>query len=218
MDIKVSMSKRQHGDLLNALYQLSNDLYSIDSDVESKLNKFLSEQEKIMLTEFAKEMSLKLDNVESVKAIVDEYDKALRNMNVVMIRIAYEPKTEEINNIVKRFNTYLDHGVVIDTKVDEEIIAGAIIEFNGKSYDYSVRDLVNKILGTNKSMLKKHSTTSTDAVVNVVENMSSTMPLKTQSSKLSVVVPHSERTGGIESDGFSERDSVNIVKQNNEKF
>ncbi len=72
--------------------------------------------------------------------------KFLEQISRVTLNLAFEPKREFVQRVAGWFLTNLSQKVILDIKVKREVIAGAIIEYNGKYRDYSKsRELVEVI-------------------------------------------------------------------------
>ncbi len=164
MKITRSLSLGQYNNLLNSLYRLSNDLYSVDTNIDSKVNEYLTEEEKEIFDEVKSELGVGMLDVESVKKIIEEFEKSLRAMPQVTIQIAYEPTVHDVESVIAFFNSRLDYGLVVNMKINPEIVGGAVVEFNGKYNDYSIKGLIDEVLNSDlgKSPEVKNDTSKSE--------------------------------------------------------
>lgn len=63
--------------------------------------------------------------------------KYLKQIPIITLNLAFEPKREFIERLASWFSTNLSRKIVLNIEVRREIIAGVIIEYNGKYGDYS---------------------------------------------------------------------------------
>jgi len=70
----------------------------------------------------------------------------LQKIPRVALTIAFEPSTEFIRQIYDWFEKISPKKVVLDLRTRREIVAGAIIEYNGKYKDYSKTALMEEVL------------------------------------------------------------------------
>ncbi len=68
---------------------------------------------------------------------------------IITITIAFEPSQETLQSISQWFLINLKTQYILDLQIDRKIIGGAVINFNGKYKDYSIKPLFNEIIKQN---------------------------------------------------------------------
>ena len=80
---------------------------------------------------------------------VEEYfvslNSYLSKIPRVILTIAFEPSNEFIKTLSFWFEKNLGKKVILDIRVREDLIAGALVEYNGKFKDYSKAKLIPAI-------------------------------------------------------------------------
>lgn len=81
-------------------------------------------------------------NPETIQSFFNNLKKSLLAIDQIKIIISFKPKQTFINKIKSWLEKELNQNLIIDFIHNPEIVAGAIIEFQGKQFDYS---LIQKI-------------------------------------------------------------------------
>lgn len=77
-------------------------------------------------------------NIEDRKQQLDALKKQLQNVIIVKITLAFEPNAAIAENISAALRKIFDASSVIDFAFDKSIVAGAVIEYQGKYFDGSL--------------------------------------------------------------------------------
>jgi F0F1-type ATP synthase delta subunit len=121
----------------------------IEKLIFKKINLNLSEKVKPIVSEnfFKKiqeleEKNLINKNPETIQNFFNNLKKSLLAIDQIKIIISFKPKQTFINKIKSWLEKELRQNLIIDFVHNPEIVAGAIIEFQGKQFDCS---LIQKI-------------------------------------------------------------------------
>lgn len=76
---------------------------------------------------------------EEVKGILASAYKAVCDLPILKLILAFEPSEVVINDISRWARVNLEKGILIDLSMDRNILGGAVIIYRGKFYDFSVR-------------------------------------------------------------------------------
>lgn len=64
---------------------------------------------------------------------LDQVEKSLKSVEIVQLTLAYDPGTADIEAFFK------ETGKILDVSVDRRILGGAVVSYQGKYGDFSVR-------------------------------------------------------------------------------
>lgn len=78
----------------------------------------------------------------NIKEALENLKKYFLSLPEVKLTLAFEPKREFIEKVSQIFK----ERVILNFKVDPEIVGGAILEAFGKFFDFSLREKLKKIL------------------------------------------------------------------------
>ncbi len=95
---------------------------------ETILNKYFSPEEQELLKSIDPEPHLKLEEIR----------KQLNNVKTVVIYTAIPITVNEEHQITKDLYSKLKPEFIVDFKIKPSVLAGAIVEFDGKVHDYSL--------------------------------------------------------------------------------
>lgn len=80
-----------------------------------------------------------LDNRKGIKNFLLGLKDQLHNLKVIKITLAFEPSQRTITNIFSWILGNIGFGIVLDINYDKTIIGGAVIYFEGKYKDFSLK-------------------------------------------------------------------------------
>jgi F0F1-type ATP synthase delta subunit len=81
-----------------------------------------------------------------LKEFLTKIQEKIKTLPVLPIVLAFEPKSQTLQALSDWFEMNLKKQVLFDISVDSHLIGGAAITFNGKSRDYSIKPVVEKIM------------------------------------------------------------------------
>ncbi len=79
---------------------------------------------------------------EEIREISDQINELVR----VKLTTAFEPSVSELKELSERISKYFGCKVIVERKIDTEVLGGFILEGDGKLMDMSVRGQIKKIL------------------------------------------------------------------------
>lgn len=134
--------------LLDKLQSFKNETYKADQDPKSLVDKMFTSSEIKILEKL-------LDNMKDLKSgyaleleIANRHDaleSSLSKLNLLEIFLSFEPTIGYEESLVEEISDKLSISFVYKIIVDEEIVGGAIIDFNGHRYDYSLSNVFREI-------------------------------------------------------------------------
>lgn len=83
------------------------------------------------------------------KEFIEEIIKYLRSVSLVKVTLAFEPDANFVSKLNDQISSILNQKVILDILVDQKIIAGLTVEYQGKFKDYSLEPRVKDYLRNN---------------------------------------------------------------------
>ena len=74
----------------------------------------------------------------------------IKKFKVIKLTLAFDPTGKTIENIHEFVSENLGIGYILDIEVDENVLAGAAIMFNGKYKDFTLRKTLEEAFANNK--------------------------------------------------------------------
>ena len=78
----------------------------------------------------------------------------LKKLKVIKLVLAFDPTRKTIENIHNFVKNIAGIGYILDIEISEDVLGGAVIIFNGKYYDFTLKKSIEDTFGTkNKEIL-----------------------------------------------------------------
>lgn len=75
----------------------------------------------------------------AIEALLNDIKKEIQKLRVLKLYLAFDPTTEIIDNIFEWVLKNIGNGIILDIEKDESIIGGAIVVFEGRYKDLTIR-------------------------------------------------------------------------------
>jgi F0F1-type ATP synthase delta subunit len=139
-------TRTQASDFSTRLAGLAALMYDTHFDLEKILLEQLGIQKKDKFITLLRHNNIPLDSNFAIKAFIERIKEKISTMPVMTLTIAFEPKEVTLKAFAEWFLINTNKQVLLDVRLDKEIIGGAIISVNGKFFDFSVRPQFNSVL------------------------------------------------------------------------
>ena len=147
MDLSVFFqTKSQANDFSERLALLSEKTYETTFDLENTLMETLGIEKKDKMMILLRDNGISTQSQTALKGFFDKLREDMQKIPVLPLTIAFEPKTQTLKMLSDWFALTMQKQVIFDIVVDQKIIAGATITFQGKFGDYSIRQQFEKIV------------------------------------------------------------------------
>lgn len=113
-------------------------LDSISADLASKIIQI-----------FAKN-NLDIDNRETISSFCKTLKDLIKKLKIIKIVLAFNPTNKAIENVHNFIKEALGIGYILNIEVSEDILGGAIVIFNGKYIDFSLKKRIEETFETKK--------------------------------------------------------------------
>jgi F0F1-type ATP synthase delta subunit len=155
-------TKAQATDFADRLSRIESELYETDFELESELQKFIGIKRKDKFLTLLRENKIPIDSKQALTKFFESVREEISTRSEVTITFAIEPDQEILFSISSWFLLNIGKQVLIDTEIDQGIIAGTIINYQGKWFDSSVKknfeNLVNPSEGSQINPEEKETT------------------------------------------------------------
>lgn len=130
--------------LLEKLAGLEKSIFTIKKPFEEYVSEELSFPVSQSLLLSAKQANVSFDSPESIKEFLTHQQEIVRALPVVGIRVAIPLSYDTVKSISKWFDAHLEKKVLVELKIDQSLLGGAAIEWNGRYMDYSLKKLLHE--------------------------------------------------------------------------
>ena len=139
-------TKQEANDLSNALANFSEEIYRSEFNAEKSLAKIFGVEKRDKFIRFLKINNINLEDKYNLKEFVDKIQKKISELPIVHLKIAFEPKESTLKQVSEWFLINLQKQIIIDVLIDKNILAGTIINYDGKHFDLSVKNRFSEII------------------------------------------------------------------------
>ncbi len=140
------ITKSQAMDFIQNLNNITDEMYEVNFNLEASLTKEFGIQKKDKFVELLRNLKMTNASNEVLKELVVNIEETVKKIPILSLTIAFEPDETTLKSFLQWFLFTLNRQVIIDIKVDRNIIAGAAINFNGRFKDYSIKPLFDQII------------------------------------------------------------------------
>lgn len=99
----------------------------------------ISEDSSLKIRQVFAKNNLNYNNRDTVSRFFKTLKELIEKLKVVKIVLAFDPSVKTIGNIHNFVTDTLGVGYILEIEVSQEILAGAIVIFNGKYFDFSLK-------------------------------------------------------------------------------
>lgn len=134
--------------LVDKLQSFKNQTFKSDQDLKSLVDTMFTASEiKIIqkILDNMKDLKSGYDLESVIANLHDEIQASLKKLSLLELFLSFEPTIGFEESIIDEISEKLNISFVYKIVVDESIVAGAIIDFNGHRYDYSLSDTFKEI-------------------------------------------------------------------------
>jgi F0F1-type ATP synthase delta subunit len=138
-------TKIQAVDFFARLSTISEKIYGTGFNLEKVLIEQLGIQKKDKFMILLRNNNIQSNSNSALKDFIGKIQDKISSLPTVSLTIAFEPKEETLKNLADWFPLNIDKQVLLDIKVDPDIIAGAYVSYSGKYSDFSIKPVFDQI-------------------------------------------------------------------------
>jgi len=91
------------------------------------------------ITEIFEKFNLDMTDKELVRDFLDTLKNLIKKFKVIKLILAFEPTRKTIENIHEAVSENIGIGYILDIEISEGVCGGAVVMFNGKYKDFTLR-------------------------------------------------------------------------------
>jgi hypothetical protein len=99
----------------------------------------ISEDSSLKIRQAFAKNNLDFSNRDAVSKFFKTLKEIIKKLKTIKIVLAFDPSTKTIENVHNFITDLLGIGYILEIEVFQEILAGAIVIFNGKYIDFSLK-------------------------------------------------------------------------------
>ena len=132
--------------LMSALFKSRN------SSLEKAFG-LISEGTAKKITEIFSKNNFGMDDKELIKDFLDTLGSLIKKFKVIKLVLAFDPTRKTIENIHDFVSENIGIGYILDIEVLESVLGGAVVIFNGKYKDYTLKKSLEETFANKKQEL-----------------------------------------------------------------
>lgn len=128
---------------MNQLDMCVDAMYRTTSGLDKKMSEIFGVAKKEAIEALLKSKNLTAKDRVGIQKALTDIKEYMKQMPHVRITLSSEPNTKLLKKISLWLFYNLSQPILIDMVIDKKIIAGMIIEYQGKHLDYSLRKILD---------------------------------------------------------------------------
>jgi F0F1-type ATP synthase delta subunit len=138
-------TQAQSVDFFTRLSTISEKIYKTGFNLEKVLTDQLGIQKKDKFMILLRDNKVSLSSNAALKDFISQVQEKISSLPTVSLTLAFEPKEDTLKSLSNWFPANINKQVLLDIKVDPEIIAGAYVSYKGKCSDFSIKPVFDQI-------------------------------------------------------------------------
>ena len=150
------ITKSQAADFSDRLAKVMESMFTANFNAEQSLGEEFGVDKRDKLLRLLHEKK-----VTNLKSFIQSLIKEINNLPNINLTFAIEPSESILKAIAQWFQVNLNQQILIEYRVDKNLIAGVAINYQGKFKDYSIKpifnEIIKKITDPNSNQINTHS-------------------------------------------------------------
>lgn len=143
---KFVTTKAQALDFSARLAIVLEGLYKTDFQLDKALMEQFGLRKKDLFLSLMRDNQIQPESNTDLKEFFQTIQKQIASLPLLTLTLAFEPTEQTLKTLSEWFLLNLKKQVLFDITVDQKLIGGATITYNGKYQDYSIRPKVEAII------------------------------------------------------------------------
>lgn len=122
--------------------------------IEDALTSVSADSARKIMQTFSKN-NLDINDRDIVSGFLDTLKKLLKKFKVIKLVLAFDPTLRTIENIHNFIKDTIGIGYILDIEVSKEVLGGAVVVFNGKYNDFTLRKNIEDAFEAKKQEIQK---------------------------------------------------------------
>ena len=142
-------------DLSSEIDTLMSALFKSRNSSLEKAFGLISQKTAKKITQIFSKNNFNTDDKELITDFLDTLASLIKKFKVIKLTLAFDPTPKTIDNIHEFVSQNLGIGYILDIEVLENILGGAVIMFNGKYQDFTLKKTLEEVFESkNEEILK----------------------------------------------------------------
>ena len=130
-------------DLLRELDFIASEIFKTKNKSLDKILPLISAKSAKNIADIFAKNKLNSGRKEEVSDLLEKLKESLKNFKIIKLTLAFEPSLNTIGKIHSFVLNNVGSGYILEIEVSENIMGGAIVIFNGKYGDFTLRKSLN---------------------------------------------------------------------------
>ena len=159
-------TRKQANDFSARLSDFAEEVYKTDFNLEKVLIDKLGLEKKEKFMILLRDLNVNTSSQSALKDFIAKLQEQISKIPVLSLTLSFEPKEETLKLINDWIMLSLKRQLLLDISINPDLIAGVVINYNGKFKDYSIRTGFDKIVSevvaggaNNSAPTPQHTTT-----------------------------------------------------------
>lgn len=126
------------------LRSFSEQLFQSSDKTEDIFTKQLPYDIASFLSKLLEQYHINKDDKMQIRVFITEVIAAINDLPIVSLTLARSPKKATIITVQEWFLRTYNKLILLDVTLDPELIAGSVIQFQGKYHDYSLKKMLDE--------------------------------------------------------------------------
>ncbi len=139
-------TKDQANDCIIRLGTLSEKIYNTNFNLEKELTREFGIKKKDAFIKLLRDNNIDTKSNSVLKAFLNTVIEKAKNLPLLSLTVAFAPKEQTLKALSQWCLLNINKQALFDITVDPNLIAGAVVNFKGKSMDFSMRPHFDRIV------------------------------------------------------------------------
>jgi len=135
----------QKNTFVNAIQHAIDASFDQNKEVQFVLDSYIPYFQSDQILSLAQSFRVDLRDQQAATAFYKELLGVLSQLKIVDLTLAYTPNYDQISKIIAWWQTEVDPYIILNLKFDRDLIAGAIVGFDGQSKNVSLREHMKSV-------------------------------------------------------------------------
>ncbi len=135
----------QKNTFVNAIQHAIDASFDQNKEVQFVLDSYIPYFQSDQILSLAQSFRVDLRDQQAATAFYKELLGVLSQLKIVDLTLAYTPNYDQISKIIAWWRTEVDPYIILNLKFDRDLIAGAIVGFDGQSKNVSLREHMKSV-------------------------------------------------------------------------
>lgn len=138
-------TKPQAVDFSARISSVTSKLYDVNFDLEKELQNQLGIKKKDNFMTLLRDNEIPIESKSDLNNFFDKIRQSVSALPVATLTLAIEPTEDILKSAKEWFVLRLKKQVLLDVQINQEIIAGAVISYEGKYHNSSIKPVFQKV-------------------------------------------------------------------------